>query len=173
MMAYKITTQSRQRGAALITALSILLVLTILGVATISTTVLQERMSGNALDYDVAFEAAESGLRTAELYIEGISNLNDFSTTGGTGGKYSVGTTGQAWKTETNWATPSASSSDFIIQVIDTEVDSEPVEALEPVGHPGSAAVTGRIKVFQITVRGYGLNTNSRVMLQGYYGKAM
>ena len=174
MMRYTSCLQSKQHGAALITALSILLVLTVLGIATVSTTVLQERMAGNARDYEVAFEQAESGLRAAELYINSLSNINDFSVTGGTGGnKYTKDYNGQAWKTEANWGTATSSSSQVIIQEIDTTVDAAPVETLEPVGHPGTTEVTGRIKVFQITVRGYGLNTNSRVMLQSYYGKTM
>jgi PilX N-terminal len=53
---------SRERGIALVMALAILLILTILGVAAMSTTSLQEKMSGNVQEQTKAFQAAESGL---------------------------------------------------------------------------------------------------------------
>ncbi len=53
---------SPQRGMALVMALAILLILTILGVAAMSTTNLQEKMAGNVQEQTRAFEAAESGL---------------------------------------------------------------------------------------------------------------
>lgn len=55
-----------QQGAALIIALVLLLMMTILGVSAMQTTNLQERMAGNMRDRGVAFEAAEAGLRVAE-----------------------------------------------------------------------------------------------------------
>lgn len=60
---------NRQRGAALITSLIFLSVLTILGMSTLGTALLESRMAGNARDRNLAFQAAEIGLRDAELYI--------------------------------------------------------------------------------------------------------
>lgn len=54
-----------QRGAALVTSLVILLVLTVLGLAAMRTSSLEERMAGNAQDALYAFQAAESGLNAA------------------------------------------------------------------------------------------------------------
>ncbi|MDD5388421.1 MAG: PilX N-terminal domain-containing pilus assembly protein [Gallionellaceae bacterium] len=59
----------RQTGAALITSLIFLTVLTILGMSTLGTALLESRMSGNARDRNMAFQTAEIGLRDAELYI--------------------------------------------------------------------------------------------------------
>jgi type IV pilus assembly protein PilX len=53
---------SRQRGAALVVALILLLVLTLLGVAALRTTTLEERMAANSQERNRAFHAAESGL---------------------------------------------------------------------------------------------------------------
>lgn len=60
------TLSCRQGGAALLIALVLLLLMTILGVSAMQTTNLQERMAGNMRDRGVAFEAAEAGLRVAE-----------------------------------------------------------------------------------------------------------
>jgi type IV pilus assembly protein PilX len=58
-----------QAGAALITSLIFLTVLTILGMSTLGTALLESRMSGNSRDRNLAFQSAEIGLRDAELYI--------------------------------------------------------------------------------------------------------
>ncbi len=52
----------RQAGVALITALVILVILTILGVTALSTTSLEQRMAVGVQEGQRAFQAAESGL---------------------------------------------------------------------------------------------------------------
>lgn len=58
-----------QRGAVLVVSLIVLLVLTILAVSMSQTARLQERMTGNMRDADLAFQSAESALRGAETKI--------------------------------------------------------------------------------------------------------
>ena len=58
-----------QSGAALITSLIFLTFLTILGMSTLGTAMLESRMAGNSRDRNLAFQAAEMGLRDAERYI--------------------------------------------------------------------------------------------------------
>ena len=53
----------KQHGAALITGLIFMVVLTLLAVAAMRTTSLDEKMAGNALNQDAAFQAAEAALR--------------------------------------------------------------------------------------------------------------
>lgn len=65
---------NNERGAALIVALVILVALTLVGVTSMQTTTLQERMSGNVRDRNVAFQAAESALRNAELRVSNFVN---------------------------------------------------------------------------------------------------
>lgn len=59
----------RNKGAVLVTALVFLMVLTILGLSTMSSTVLEQRMAGNIRDSFVSFQAAEAALRTGETWI--------------------------------------------------------------------------------------------------------
>lgn len=59
----------RETGAALIVSLIALLILTILGVAASRMSQLEERMTGNTQDANVALQAAEAALRTGELFL--------------------------------------------------------------------------------------------------------
>lgn len=63
-------TKLRQRGAALIVALVMLLVLTLIAVTASRTSTLQERMAGNLRQSSLAFEAAEATLRVGEKWVE-------------------------------------------------------------------------------------------------------
>ena len=57
--------RNRQRGAVLLVALVILVVLTLLGVSTMNSTQLEEKMAANNQELTRAFHAAESGLSEA------------------------------------------------------------------------------------------------------------
>jgi len=58
-----------QSGAALIVALVMLLVMTLIAITASRTSVLQERMAGNLRQDTVAFEGAEATLRIGENWI--------------------------------------------------------------------------------------------------------
>ena len=51
-----------QSGAALVVSLLILLVMTVIGISSMRTTNLQEKMASNTREREQAFEAAESAL---------------------------------------------------------------------------------------------------------------
>lgn len=55
-----------QQGAVVIVALVILVILTIIGVALMESSVVQERMAGNLTEENVTFQAAEAALRAGE-----------------------------------------------------------------------------------------------------------
>jgi type IV pilus assembly protein PilX len=54
-----------QTGAALVVSLIVLVLLTLLGVAAMRTSVLEERMAGNMRESNIAFQSAEGALREA------------------------------------------------------------------------------------------------------------
>ena len=166
----------KQRGVVLIMSLTILMVLTLIGVSAMKTSSMQERMSGNARDYQIAFESAEMALRAGEDYIKTISLTTDFSSTG-TDGKFRARavTGSDAWNTETNWTsgltTPVPISSlpndaEYMIEIMDSTYGAEDTVV---VGGAGNS----NLKIFRITSRGYGKNPNTRVMLQTDFGKYM
>lgn len=67
----------REQGAVLFIGLVFLLILTMLGISAMSINTLEERMAGNSRDLNLAFQAAESGLRDAELDI--LNNISPAS----------------------------------------------------------------------------------------------
>ncbi len=60
---------TRQQGIALFMALVFLLILTILGITSMGTSNLQEKMAQNAKDRGLAFQAAETAMLAAENWI--------------------------------------------------------------------------------------------------------
>jgi len=80
------TGQVKQKGAALIISLIVLLVLTLIGVAGMNTSVMQERMAVNSQNSNRAFQAAESTVSalTNQLYANDLTLLRE-SMQGATG----------------------------------------------------------------------------------------
>jgi len=72
-----------QNGSALIISLVFLLILTMIGVASIQDSTLQERMAGNERDRNLAFQAAEAALRVGEDHLRQAGVL--FSAAGTSG----------------------------------------------------------------------------------------
>jgi type IV pilus assembly protein PilX len=64
-----------QEGVALVIALIMLVVMTLLGLSALRTVSLEERMAAQTYDRSLAFQAAESGLREAENYVESNAPL--------------------------------------------------------------------------------------------------
>jgi type IV pilus assembly protein PilX len=78
------------RGAALIISLVLLVVLTVLGVASMQGTILQERMAGNFRESNAALQAAEAALRAAERFLGQASQVGPFN--GSVAGLYTQAT---------------------------------------------------------------------------------
>ncbi len=72
-----------QRGAVLIVALIMLLLLTIIGISSMRGTTLQERMAGNLRDDSLAFQASEAAMRQGEAVVKAqtISYWQNYVTT--------------------------------------------------------------------------------------------
>jgi type IV pilus assembly protein PilX len=58
-----------QRGAVLVVSLILLLIMTVLALAASQNTRMQEKMSGNTRDSDLAFQASEAALRYSEEQV--------------------------------------------------------------------------------------------------------
>ena len=67
--------RERQSGMSLFPALMFLLVLAVLGVSALNSTVMQEKMVSNTKDMNIAFQAAEAGLRDGEADVERNKNI--------------------------------------------------------------------------------------------------
>lgn len=166
-------TRAGQRGAALVVALIILLILTILGVTAMQTTTMEEKMAGNARDRDLAFQAAEAALRDGEAFVEGQATTAAFN---GTNGLYSETDAEPDWTSSASWGSSDSRAYNGTIE----GVSSQPryyIKILAVVSAPRTSMVLppnvgGTVTIFRITARGVGSSPNSQVVLQSRYGKA-
>ncbi len=183
--------KNRQRGVVLFMSLVMLLILTILGLSSVQTTSLQERMSRNARDTNLAFQAAESALRDGEDLIELLTSLAPFDNA--TAGYYRENAPGVVpnWKDvnataagNVNWeASSEAACGCMDANLAVTGVASQPRYIVEHVravisgadalnlDNIGQDTGSGRTEMFKITTYGQGGSASARVMLQSTYGK--
>lgn len=182
---------SKQRGSILIVSLMILVVLTMIGVSSMTTSSLQERMAGNFRDRQIAFQAAETALAYAEEFAKtSINSASIFTNNNGYYKKYDGPTNLNAfapeWWTDaggTNWWTGTNSR---ILPTAITQVRTQPLYTIEYRGDIGEDEGTsinlsgygqssggGLISNFRVTVRATGLSDNTTVILQSNYGKRL
>ncbi len=170
--------RSRETGAVLVVGLLILLVMTILGVASLQTTSLEERMAGNIRDRDLSLQAAESALRDAEAWLETIVTTGSFD---GTGGLYGIDDDADdtTWgtndsrvfpQTHTNPLEGVAAQPRYVIQYVGIipgvkgTINIEGYRKFDPGGD-----VTG----FEITAIGYGADVNTTTRVRTVYGRRL
>lgn len=173
---------SLQNGAVLAVSLLILVVLTIIGISSMVTTNLEEKMSGNFRDRQIAFNAAETALAYAEDFAN--TSINSASVFDNTNGYYeayngpgSYNAFASSW-----WATGASQPYPNTINGVSTpprftieyrgDVGEEEGTSIG-IGGYGESTGGGAISSFRITVRATGLTDNSVVILQSYYGKRL
>ncbi len=115
---------SGQDGASLIVVLVLLLIMTILGLAVLRNTLMEERMTANLYDRSLSFQSAEAALREAEALAAtaavpagiGGACANGIcpQPSGTAADRWRVATT--AWRTATLDAGSVATPSEFIIE---------------------------------------------------------
>lgn len=166
----------QQSGAVLIVSLLLLLVLTILGVAAMRNSTLEERMAGNMRDLQIAFNAAEAALHAGEEALRAPA-LPAFLPPGSdTGGYYQADTS--LWKNDTFWSTADkaiayAGKDD----VFSDELFAPPAYYLEELPNVQSAGgsleagVAFDAGVYRVTARGTGLTDTSIVILQTVFAR--
>lgn len=67
--AFQLPPRAAQRGVALVVALVLLVIITLVGLAAVRGTILQQHMAANLFDRQVAFQSAEAALRAATARI--------------------------------------------------------------------------------------------------------
>lgn len=171
----KPTTQSflisshRQSGIALITGLIFMVILTLLALAAMRTTTLEERMSGNARDRDMAFQSAESALRAGEQIVTGAT-LPAFAAGTANTPRIASGSLITYWQNTHPWSTQSVTA----WQPAGTS--AAPRYVIEEMGATaagsGGGLGVGALSdsgVYRVTARGVGSSANTVVILQAVY----
>jgi type IV pilus assembly protein PilX len=171
-----------QRGVVLIIGLIMLLLLTVIGLAAMRGTGLQEQMAGNMRDHNLAFQAAEAALRAGEEVLNGVS-LPSFS--GAVVGYYpdlnqpaAIHPRPASWSAS-NWNSWSVQLADNTISQI--AANQQPRYVIERLTVPASSSNQGscidfecKAKIpdpiyYRITSRGIGGTTDSEVILQSTF----
>lgn len=183
---YSTRCETRQQGAALITGLIFMVVLTLMAVTAARMAGLEERMSGNMRDRSLAVQAAELALRDAEQDIRssgrvsGITNFVSACTNGLCYNGIQGNANGTDWNITPAWSTvdmtaapdsvafgdntgaadPGTPGADLIAQL-----SASPRYIIEGIKKtpPGSGQP---VYYYRITVRAQGANPNTVVWLQ-------
>lgn len=174
----------RQRGAVLIVALVLLLVLTVLGTAGLQDTTMEERMAGNFRDLSVALQAAETALRAGESIIASTSMYEDFDFDG-SDGSYDVALASNSYALDEVTMLPINDATidpNNVYQgaladgghALVHEAPSFFIERLPGVVHPGDSLAVGdeppaTYHLYRVTARGIGVSPNTEVILQSTY----
>ncbi len=172
----------QQQGAILVMSLLMLFVLTLIGVSSVSTTTMEEKMSGNTRNKHLAFQSAETAIHEAEDFITTtISNpVGQFTNNGGL---YSLGNGPSTINAiDYNWW-KTAANERIAASATNTNIKSPPEYTIEYIGETTQTEVTdleisndpggsqGGIHTFRITARGTGLTENAVVVIQSHFGK--
>ncbi len=165
----------KQSGVALFVSLIMLLLLTIIGITSMKSTILEEKMAGNMINRGLAFQAAESALRGGENYLRTNAGSVTFSAAG-TNGLYDSSVLSvailQPWSS-VDWADDAK-----IIRLGNNtlqRVAEQPgyiVEELPSVVEDGNSLETGvasEANFYRVTSRGVGGTDTAVVMLQSTY----
>ena len=171
-----------QRGASLIVALMFLIVLTILGLVSVRSSTLHERMAGNDRDRSVAFEAAEAALRDAERDVQNnITPANVFAVGCGAGLCLPSTTAVPVWEsvawTNADSRLYGATSGAGAFPIADVTQPPRYIIELLPnilqacAGCPQDVGAAGGGTPYRITARGWGRRGTTQVILQSIYVK--
>lgn len=160
---------SRQRGSVLLVSLIMLLLLTLVAVGGMQGTILQERMTGNLRDRDLAFQAAEAALREAETFIRSSPN----HVYGNNSGYYQITSDDHPdWRTRTTTAGNGAVTygGNF------PGVESQPIYYIEQIStfQPAGTETEAGTSVppppfYRITALGTGGSANTTVVLTSVF----
>ncbi len=147
----------KQSGAVLFVSLIMLILLTLLGVSGMQSTILEEKMSGNYRDQNVAFQAAEATLLQAENYI-----MSPAPTYPGVGGLLDIAhpepadyTAPALWSGVNSAGTNLNFGANFGI--------ADPRYVIKKVSQVGT------VSTFRVTARAQGASPGTQVILQSVY----
>lgn len=185
--------QPRSRGAVLILGLVILLVMTMVGVAAIQTTALEERMAGNMRQRDLALHAAEAAAQLAATLIQrqvevipptdtgtyGVWRACELTDSGSSAVCTAYSTRLDHWasgrastagdKTYADIATLTGYADDLTINKI-PGVAKQPRVAIESQFVPDlpvdAASKGGGVHYYKITALGFGADENARAIVE-------
>lgn len=171
MTSYRILNSGlkKQHGVSLSIVLILLLIMTLLGLASMRGALMQEKMSANQFDRSLGFQAAEAALRTAEARLEPTPPAT-FSATCTTGlcTKPAAGSVNRWDDAATAWSTLPASGTNPPARYIIEAMGAAEIPNPRTSGLVGSTSLKPVYQVFRITAESQG-DGRSRILLQSNY----
>jgi type IV pilus assembly protein PilX len=181
-------TARRESGAVLVVSLIILMILTLLGMSSIQTTTLEERMAGNSLSTTTALQATEGSLRQGEAWIRSRTSA-PIPSSSGSGGLWTLdgpdpdtGSSSEPWwqeaSTVVNWWTSNGISFTGTLQFAGgASPSAAPVHIIEEqlfVKDTKTLGLTldetGR-QYYQVTGRGLDISGTAEAILRSTYAR--
>jgi len=178
--------KSKQQGAALITALVFMGILTMLGISAMRSNTQDVKIHNAMKDRLNAFQCAEAALRQGELFISTTNSRPDDTKVG-----VPDKTLGEVWRIDTNdlnnfvdqdaaWWFTNGWSDNALEDATDVKVGCATdaqfvVQSLGGIGDNGSgdlsfkAQATSQIDGYRITSRSEGVSANAAVILQSTF----
>lgn len=186
----------RQSGSVLLISLVMLLILTVVGIASISGVSMTEKMTNSQRDYDIAFEMAEAALVQGERWLDdydngwahshlGCSSGAQCWTENCTGGLCFRGSYPSAsnsmcevdssgtpvWQSEAIWT---AGAATYSVAIAAVEQPKYLIEFLcftprDPTSFSEPPDYTSWVRIYRVTALAYGTHPETRVMLQSTY----
>jgi len=164
--------------------LVVLVMLTLIAMALMRTTLLEEKMAGASRDINLSFEAAEAGLRGAEAFIESQADDSDFAVT--KNGLYAQGTSDDdierppfkldSWEPENNHSkaldSEPAEVTSLTARYMIKKVGESGGEGSLNIGGYGETDLTQKSVIYRITARGTGGNGKTQTILRSHYARA-
>lgn len=161
------TARAQQQGIALVIALVLLVIMTLVGLGAMRSVTLEERMTGQTFDRSVSFQAAEAALKQGEDLLTGTPPTPALGCTAGVCAPPVVTAT-ERWldPTFTGWANSTTLSFGG--------VSITPQYLVEYLGNtfpcnPGSPTSTNECKRYRITARSNAGTDRATVLLQSIY----
>lgn len=149
-------TLGNQRGAVLVVGLLLLMVLTLIGVASMQSTTLQERMAANMREQEQAFQSAEAALRSGENFLRTQPILPAF--TGNAGLYPQPDPAAPRWNLTTTWGVDNSRS--YTGKVADGSPNPRFIIEQLPFELPGASLATDEEvtsgTMYRVTARGTG-----------------
>ncbi len=166
----------KQHGSVLVISLLILLVLTLIGVTSMSTTSLQSKMATNSRESNLAFQASESALRYGEAALSGSPSPAGYDAACDNG-LCLPSTNGTPVWTSINWAASARSySTQTATALSEIPLPLQPkyiIEKLPAASIKGNSVSnitnSSSHQYYRITALGSGANGSASVMLQSIY----
>jgi len=163
---------NKQSGVVLVVSLIMLLLITLLVLTSSKVISLEEKMASNAKHHNLAFQAAEDGLRGGEDRIEAATSLDEFN---GSNGLLGENDSLPDYLSTGFWTGSANNSIEF--DTTNSEVDQQPRYFIkfieENTGDNGNIGDSGPpTAYFMVISRGTGgSHSDSQVLLRSYYGK--